>query len=443
MTETISARGQAMPLNGVLTRAVAGVLCLGALAPAAVGAAQERQPPPDARTTGASVPRTDAAGDESQPLTLAGALAGGDVAVAFRYRYEFVTDEAFALDAHASTLRTALGYETRPYRGFSFRIEAENVRPAGNDLYDNRGAGTLGNGRADRPAVADPGLTQINQATVQFAAEGTSVTLGRQEIAFDDQRFVGPVGWRQNHQSFDAVRLVTDRLPGATLNYALLRNVHRLTGAVEPLTGHLLNASAAIGAAGTAVAYVYSLDYAHDAGRSTATVGAEFSWQAAIGGAGRVEYEAEFALQRGTHGNPAPIDAGYFHLAAGGGYRGVNLRAGWERLGGSPARGQFNTPLATLHPLNGWADKFLVTPAGGLDDRYVRLTGDAGPVRWMASWHDFRAATGGARYGRELDLEAVYRAPWRQEIAVTAAFYDARGHSTDTIKLMVWTTFGF
>ena len=83
-------------------------------------------------------------------------------------------------------------------------------------------------------------------------------------------------------------------------------------------------------------------------------------------------------------------------------YRGTTVRAGWERLGGSPARGQFNTPLATLHPFNGWADKFLVTPADGLDDLYVRMIGDAGRVRWTVSYHDFSAATGNARHGREL-----------------------------------------
>lgn len=423
-----------MPPNGASARAVAIAICFVALALATGGTAQERQP--DAETGGAR------AGDESQPQTLARALADGEAAIAFRYRYEFVTDAAFALDAHASTLRTTLGYETRPYRGFNFLIEAENVRPAGGDLYDNRGAGGLSNGRVDRPAVADPGLTQFNQAAVRFAAEGTAVTLGRQEIQLDDQRFVGPVGWRQNHQSFDALRLVTDRLPGTALNYVLLGNVHRLTGAVEPVTGHLLNTSVAAGAAGSVVAYAYALDYARAAGRSTATVGAEFAGQAAVGRATRVEYEAEVARQRSAYGNPTRTDAGYFHLAAGLDYRGVNLRAGWERLGGSPARGQFNTPLATLHPFNGWADKFLVTPAGGLDDRYVRLLGDTGRVRWTAAWHDFSAVTGGARYGREIDLEAVYRAPWRQQIAVTAALYDARGHSTDTIKLMVWTSFG-
>ena len=84
-------------------------------------------------------------------------------------------------------------WATRPRRtrGFSLQLEAENVRPVGNDLYDNRGAAYRHNGRFDRPAVADPGLTQVNQAALRFAAVGgTVVTLGRQEILLDDQRFV-------------------------------------------------------------------------------------------------------------------------------------------------------------------------------------------------------------------------------------------------------------
>lgn len=142
-------------------------------------------------------------------------------------------------------------------------------------------------------------------------------------------------------------------------------------------------------------------------------------------------------------GNPATVDAGYVHLATGGRYRGVTVRAGWERLGGGPSRGQFNTPLATLHPFNGWADKFLTTPTGGLDDRYVRAVGDARGLRWTVAYHDFAAASGDARYGRELDLEVVYTTSWRQQIAATAARYDAGTHSRDTTKVMVWTTFGF
>ena len=382
-------------------------------------------------------------GEEDGDTSLADALRDGTPTVTFRYRYEFVSEETFTLDAHASTLRTTLGYETAPYRGVSLLLEAENVRPVGNDLYDNRGAAHRHNGRSDRPAVADPGLTQVNQAALRLASGGTLVTLGRQEILLDDQRFVGAVGWRQNHQSFDAARIETDVLPRGRLNYALVRNAHRITGMVDPLAGHLLHAAFGTRGAGALIVYAHALDYERDERRSTATVGAEVTGRRSIGDAAFLVYEVEAARQRGAFDNPTSVDAGYAHGAAGAGYRGVTVRAGWERLGGSPARGQFNTPLATLHPFNGWADKFLATPAGGLDDRYVRAVGDSGRIRWTVAYHDFGAVTDGARYGREVDLELVYRTPWRQQIAMTVARYNAAAHSTDTTKVMVWTTFGF
>ena len=36
--------------------------------------------------------------------------------------------------------------------------------------------------------------------------------------------------------------------------------------------------------------------------------------------------------------------------------------------------GQLQTPLATLHAFNGWADMFLTTPANGLQDLYFRAS---------------------------------------------------------------------
>ena len=358
--------------------------------------------------------------------------------------YEFVADEALTLDAHASTLRTTLRYDTLEYHGFGAGIEVENVRPIGGELYDNLGAGHRHNGRFGRPVVADPGLTEINQAVLRFTARpGTVATIGRQEILFDDQRFVGPVGWRQNQQSFDAARLDTDLLPKGRLTYALLHNVHRVTGAVDPLTGHLLHASFGTRGAGALILYAHALDYERDRHRSATTFGVEITGTRPLSVNTALSYEVETARQRGTFGNPTRLEAGCLHLAGGGRYRGITVRGGWERLGGSPARGQFNTPLATLHPFNGWADKFLATPTDGLDDAYVRAIGDVGRVRWTVSYHDFSAVARDARHGRELDLEVAYRTARDQQIAVTAARYDADAHSTDTTKVMLWTTFGF
>ena len=50
----------------------------------------------------------------------------------------------------------------------------------------------------DRPVVADPADTEINQALIRYQGDKWRVAAGRQEILLGDVRFVGNVGWRQN-----------------------------------------------------------------------------------------------------------------------------------------------------------------------------------------------------------------------------------------------------
>ena len=161
---------------------------------------------------------TPDAAAEPEQASLLDVLRESTAAVDLRYRYEWVTDDAVGLDAHASTLRTALRYETGAYEGFGVFLEAENVSSVGAALYDNAGVAHLGNRRLDRPVVADPELTHMNQAALRYTRQGTTVQVGRQEIQLGDQRFVGNVGWRQNHQSFDAVRVESSDLPRTTLS---------------------------------------------------------------------------------------------------------------------------------------------------------------------------------------------------------------------------------
>ena len=50
-------------------------------------------------------------------------------------------------------------------------------------------------------------------------------------------------------------------------------------------------------------------------------------------------------------------------------FREVRLwRSGYELLGSDGVTVAFSTPLATLHAFEGWADKFLATPAAGITD---------------------------------------------------------------------------
>lgn len=377
--------------------------------------------------------------------TLGEALAKGSPSVALRYRVEEVSDDATDKDALASTLRTTLSYRTLAFKGWSFFIEAENVAAIGNDLYKNAGAGSLSNGVTDRPVVADPAGTEINQASVSYQHNKTTFKLGRQEVLLNDVRFVGNVGWRQNHQSFDALRITDGSFDKLDLSYSYVTRVHRIFGDSKDMASHLLDASYVLGKLGKLTGYTFLLDYDKlaDAGLSTTTYGLEFKGAKKLSGDRKFLYEIELAEQRDYANNQGQISAGYRHLLVGGTMKGLTLKVGWEILEGNSSQGQFQTPLATLHKFNGWADKFLRTPTNGLEDFYLSLSGKAGKVGWVAIFHDFTAESTSTSYGDEVDLQVTFSSPWSQEFGFTAALYDADEFSVDTDKLMLWTRHKF
>ena len=108
------------------------------------------------------------------------------------------------------------------------------------------------------------------------------------------------------------------------------------------------------------------------------------------------------------------------------------------------ATGAFNTPLATLHKFNGWADKFLTTPADGLTDSLCQSrrqrSGDSPCSAFTTTSPPTPVALRGAASSM---LSVVYTAPWKQKFAIEAAFYDADDWATDTDKIWLWTQWGF
>ena len=385
-----------------------------------------------------------AAEEEQEELTLADAVTKGKPILNFRYRYENVEeDDSFDKPAHASTLRTALGYKSGAWKGLSFLVEAENITVIGNDLYRNAGYGSLSNGVTDRPTVADPALTEINQAYLQWQNTDNKLQLGREEIIVGDARFVGNVGWRQNHQSFDAFTFANNSLQRVDVFYSYVSKVNRITGAVADMSSHLLNVGVKLGDVGKLTPYAYWLDYTQidSYGNSTSTWGAEFAGKYAVSDNTSVLYELEYAQQGDYADNPNSIDASYYFLMAGGAFKPLTVKLGYEVLGGSESDGQFRTPLATLHKFNGWADRFLNTPTNGLQDLFLQLNGKLGPTAWTVVYHSFGADTGGAKYGDEFDFNLGYTAPWRQGFGLKGAFYNADELSVDVSKIWVWTSF--
>lgn len=378
--------------------------------------------------------------------TLEEALAKGDATVNLRYRYEIVDDVAFDKDAYASTLRTALGYRTLPYRGFSLFVQAQNVAVIGADRFDNRGAGPRANDVSDRPAVVDPAGTRMQQVYLRVDAFHTTFDVGRREIAYGDHRFIGDVNWRQNHQAFDAVYVTNRSLAKTTLSYTFAARVIRIDGGVKDMMSHFLNAFVELDPDLSLELFGYLLDYTHaaDARLSSQSYGAKLAGSRSIRGNDRVLFEAEYAKQMDLGANPTNRNADYLHLVGGVRLPGkATVKVGRELLGGSAARGAFQTPLSTLFKFNGWADKFLTTPPEGLLDWYVSGEGQLGPLTWTLVYHDFRADEGGTRYGTELDARSVVTTPWKQTFGFQVALYRADTLSSDAGKVWFWTEYGF
>ena len=117
----------------------------------------------------------------------------------------------------------------------------------------------------------------------------------------------------------------------------------------------------------------------------------------------------------------------------------MKLRQSAERLEGSGAAA-LQTPLATLHAFNGWADKFLITPTNGLRDLYVdagyKVAG-ASPLKGLtvrAIYHDFDSTRANISYGSEWNALIAY--PLNKTLVLSAKFarYDAASFATDTTK---------
>ena len=120
-----------------------------------------------------------------------------------RYRLEFVDQQGIAKDAAASTLRLRTSLQTAEWNGLSAVVEGEAILAIGKERFND----TI-NGRTQYPVVADPEDILLNQAYIRWKPDRRiEVTAGRQAVNLDNQRWIGSVGWRQNDQTLDAVKI--------------------------------------------------------------------------------------------------------------------------------------------------------------------------------------------------------------------------------------------
>lgn len=360
----------------------------------------------------------------------AGAIGGGTVSGDVRYRFEFV-DQNNGLDpAKASTLRTRLGYRTPDMSGGSAYVEFEDVRVVGAEDYNS-----TANGETSFSVVADPAITEVNQGYLQFKGVGSArLRLGRERIILDDARFVGNVGWRQNEQTFDGLSFTDGVTSALTVNYAYVYNVNTVTGTDVGMATHLMNVHYDTGPV-QFTAYAYLIGFNGTPTDSSKSIGVRAAWTRTLARLnGKMNFTVEYARQTPYGKGDSRIGADYILGEAQALFADKSIKLGYEVLGADGYSG-FETPLATKHAFNGWADVFTNTPADGLKDLYFGVgVNPPGAYTFKAVYHMFTAQRGGADYGYEYDILLAQRIVNNFSVSVNYARYQANDYSTDTEK---------
>lgn len=360
-----------------------------------------------------------------------------------RYRLELVDQAGLARDATASTLRARGGLRSREWHGFAALVEGEATVRVGGEQYND----TV-NGRTQYPVVADPEDAIVNQAWLRFKPNDRfALQAGRQAVNLDNQRWIGSVGWRQNDQTLDAAGVTVSPTKAVTFGWTHAWRVNRVFGTDSPQGTwrdndiDLVRVAAELGRFGTLVGYGYLLDIPDAPAVSSQTFGARYSGSRAAGGKVKLLYALEYARQSDYGANPGGFALDYVLVEPGMAIGPATLKAGFEQLEGNGTVA-LQTPLATLHAFNGWADKYLSTPPNGLRDIYVDATwafkgaGVLAGTTVRVARHEYRAEHVSARYGSEWNAQVAR--PFGKHVSALAKFasYDADTLATDTTK--VW-----
>ncbi len=246
-------------------------------------------------------------------LAAAGPACAQDIAlkplIDTRLRYEAVDQAGLATqtsDAVTARLRAGLQASGGP---LSAIVEGEATLALVDGYYDGL------HGAATRPLIADPQNIALYRAQIQYRTRAVALTAGRQRITLDDERFVGNVGFRQNAQTFDAVRLEWTGVAKLKLDVSYAWNVRTIWGVdgtgARPRSiggGNIfgsLSYATPVGAL-TGFAYLVDQDEAAVQGYrlSSQSYGGRFAGSRALSKAAKLGYVLSYARQSDYRRNP-------------------------------------------------------------------------------------------------------------------------------------------
>lgn len=383
----------------------------------AAGQVQSDRTGPQPEKTGSPPPKAEAPAAKTeapaaQAKDVQEAIGGGKLLFELRPRYEFVDQDNKPENANAFTMRTLLGWQTKPMVGFVAVVQFLNVTNLDGDEYNPNPAVTT----SPYPTVPDPNNTDVPQLYLDYVGfDKTSIKWGRQIAKLNNLRVVGDVNFRQTPQTFEAISVGTTILPNTSIYGAYFWRQLTTLGTQKEMQTPLFNVRYAFLPNEYLIGYGLFQDQANTgqntgfSNNSNQILGVRLDGAHPFGEKWKALYTAEYGKQDSYADGNSAIDADYYHLALGAQYGPFYGRVHQEKLGSNNGLYAYQTPLATLHIFQGWADVFTTTPKQGLIDTY--LSGGATVLEKLqlyGEYHWFNSDVGSIDFGTELDLSVAY-----------------------------------
>lgn len=372
------------------------------------------------------------------------AVLSGTPTVGLRYRYDYLKysdDPSLEGPGEASTLRTAVGYHTKPLEHFSAYAEIYDVAVIGQDgLYNDTYNGV------NRPTIVDPMGSGVNEAYGEWADKelaDTTIKVGRQLFTINDEVFVTASRYRQNQDRNDGATLETHPDKNLELQLAYLYRNIDVTNRDSQMRTEVGNLAYAFPNIGRIAVYALNLDYERFKTTNRDTYGARIDGPFKLTDDLSITYEADIARQHNADDNPLTIKASYWMAHGGLAYQKWFLTVGLRHESADTngvAGTQFEaSQIGYPWPWRGNMEEFVFNPDTGLKTLMV-WGGGALPVVKNLSfdvfYFDFTSTVDSIHYGSEFSADLDYVMPFDKHWSFDAIA--TRGHADDTNKQSVY-----
>lgn len=342
--------------------------------------------------------------------------------------------------ARAASLLVRLNVETQWSEYLNSHVQVDNVSRGFKDKHSD---GVDLNGK---PLIPDAEGLDLNQAYLTIKLDSLSFKVGRQQINWDDQRFIGGNGFWQNEQTFDALLANIKLFSNSQVSYAYIGNVNRIFGddadKQVPSNGGAYGADAANRSVNLLgdhkhhthiarlninewdysewVAYAYAIDNLTAPRTSNNTLGAHYTFTYKMDA---IKYRLKFesALQKQPELSNSPL-LPYYLIDASLGINRVDVIARYEIVG-HKENANFIMPLGSSHDFQGASSQIQNFMGQGLKDASLGLTWRATPFKIETQYHRFNAYTSNEYLGQELDITLSYKPSRKHVVSFLAAYF--------------------